>query len=205
MFIFVREKPSWMTITSVIIVLIGAFVLCGNGWNFSEMFTAPTFGDIMSAIAGLFYGIDIAIANVYVKNKNASLFVLIQLVILTIMSFAYALPFEKNLAFSWDYRNLLILVFLGVGCTALCWALRTVCIKHVSAVTCSVIMPMAAVIAAILSAICGLEEFSWNTVVGGLIITVAIIISGVYDAKMEIKKELEKNEEVKDEQDTCQQ
>ena len=54
MFIFVREKPTWMTIVSIVVVLIGAFVLCGNGWNFSEMFTAPTFGDIMSAIAGLF-------------------------------------------------------------------------------------------------------------------------------------------------------
>lgn len=197
MFIFIREKPTWMTILSIVVVLIGAFILCGNGWDFTMMFTAPTFGDIMSAIAGLFFGIDIAIAKAFVKDKNASLFVFIQLIVLTIMSFAYALPFEKDLAFSWDYKNLLILVFLGVGCTAICWALRTICIKHVSAVTCSVIMPMAAVIATFTSVICRVEEFSWNTVVGGLIITIAIIISGVYDAKNE-------NKEVKDEQDTCQ-
>lgn len=194
MFIFVREKPNWMTLLSVVVVLIGAFILCGHGWDFKEMFSAPTFGDIMSAIAGLFFGIDIAIAKAFVKDKNASLFVFIQLIVLTIMSFAYALPFEKNLTFSWDYRNILILVFMGVGCTAICWALRTICIKHVSAVTCSVIMPMAAVIATIISVISRLEEFSWNTVIGGLIITIAIIISGIYDAKKEDMNNLENKE-----------
>ena len=204
MFIFVREKPTWMTLVSIVIVLIGAFILCGNGWDFTAMFTAPTTGDILSAIAGIFFGIDIAVTKVFAKDKNAWLFVFIQLIVLTIMSFIYALPFEKNLAFSWDWKNLLILVFLGVGCTAICWVLRTICIKNVSAVTCSVLMPMSAVIATFTSVICRVEEFSWNTVVGGVIITFAIIISGLYEAKVIDKEKNEENKEEKNEQDSCQ-
>jgi len=142
----------------------------------------------------LFFGIDIAFTKVFAKGKNAWVYVFFQLIILTIMSFVYALPFEKNLAFSWNIWNLLILLFLGVGCTAICWVLRTVCIRNVSAVTCAVLMPMAAVIATLASIICKMENFSWNVVVGGIIITLAIILSGLYDAHVE-KKELLKQQE----------
>ena len=206
MFILVREKPSWSAVFAALACLLGAFVLCGNGWDFSAMFTAPTMGDIFSAIGGVFFGIDIAFTKVFAKGKNPVVYVFFQLVILTIMSFAYALPFEKNLAFSWYFPNILIVIFLGVGCTALCWLMRTDAIKNVSAVTCAVIMPMAAVLATLFSIMFRIEQFSWNVVVGGLIITLAIIISGVYDAKMEKKQlEQEKKEEVENEENTSQQ
>ena len=104
------------------------------------------------------------------------------------MSFAYAIPFEKGLAFTWDYPIRMHLLFIGVICTAVCWVLRTKCIKNVSAVTCAVLMPMSAVVAAVFSFITRMESFSWNVVVGGVIITLAIVISGILDAKKEGKE-----------------
>ena len=211
LFILVREKPTIPAICAAVACLIGSFVLCGKGWNFSEMFTSPTVGDILSAIGGIFFGIDIAFTKVFAKNKNPFVYVFFQLIILTIMSFAYALPFEKGLAFSWLFPNLMILVFLGVICTAVCWVLRTISIKNVSAVTCAVLMPMAAVIATITSIICKTEQFSWNVVVGGLIITLAIVISGVFDAladkkaKAKLENEQSIKEGVDNEQNKCEQ
>ena len=106
MFLLVREKPSIVAIISSIVCLIGAFVLCGKGLDFSEMFTAPTIGDILSAIGGVFFGIDIAFTKVFAKGKNPWVYVFFQLVILTAMVFVYAIPFEKNIAFSWAFPNL---------------------------------------------------------------------------------------------------
>ena len=198
MFILVREKPSLANILAVIGVCVGSFVLCGNGLDFTSMFTTPTIGDILSAIGGIFFGIDIAFTKVFAKNKNATVFVFFQLIVLTIVSFAYALPFEKNLAMSWQFTHILIVLVLGILCTAGCWVLRTVCIKNVSAVTCAVLMPMSAVVAAATSMIFRVEQFSWNVVVGGLIILGAIIASGIYDVKKE-KKDAEKQIENKEE------
>ena len=195
MFLLVREKPSIPAIIAAVACLFGSFVLCGKGWDFTAMFTSPTLGDILSAIGGIFFGIDIAFTKVFAKGKNAWVYVFFQIVILTIMSFAYALPFEKNLAFSWAFPNLMILLFLGVGCTAICWVLRTICIRNVSAVTCAVLMPMAAVIATLISIIFRMEEFSWNVIAGGIIITLAIVLSGIYDARQEKKLELLKAKE----------
>ena len=203
MFILVREKPSIASIGAAIACLIGSFILCGNGWDFSAMFTSPTIGDILSAIGGIFFGIDIAFTKVFAKGKNPYLYVFFQLIILTIISFAYALPFEKNLSFSWAFPNIMILIFLGVLCTAVCWVLRTISIRNVSAVTCAVLMPMAAVIATLTSILFRMEAFSWNVIVGGIIITIAIVLSGLYDAKME-KKEKEVKEVIHDEQNTSE-
>ena len=186
MFILVREKPTIPSICAALACLLGSFILCGKGWDFSEMFSKPTVGDILSMIGGLFFGIDIAFTKVFAKNKNPWVYVFFQLVILTIMSFLYAIPFETKY-FSWRFSHLLILFFLGVICTAICWVLRTISIKNVSAVTCAVLMPMAAVIAALTSIIFKVEAFSWNVIVGGLIITLSIVISGVFDAISEKK------------------
>ena len=199
MFILTREKPSLTSILAAIACLFGSLVLCGDGWNFSAIFTSPTIGDILSCIGGIFFGIDIAFTKVFAKNRDSWVYVFIQLIILTLMSFAYAIPFEKELAFSWKWDHLLILLFLGVACTAICWVLRTVCIKNVSAVTCAVIMPMSAVVATLTSIIFSMEKFSWNVIAGGLIITGAIIASGIYDAKQEKKIE-KKVEETANEQ-----
>ena len=194
MFIFVREKPTLSNILAVIGVCVGSFVLCGNGLDFTSMFTTPTIGDILSSIGGIFFGIDIAFTKVFAKNKNAAVFVFFQFIILTIVSFAYALPFEKNLAMSWKFTHILIVLVLGILCTAVCWVLRTVSIRNVSAVTCAILMPMSAVVAASTSILFHVEQFSWNVVIGGLIILGAIIASGVYDVYKEKQKALEQEE-----------
>ena len=59
-------------------------------------------------------------------------------------------------------------------------------------------MPMSAVVAAFISMICRMEAFSWNVVVGGVVITLAIVLSGIYDARKESKGQ--KKEELVDEQ-----
>lgn len=189
MFLLIREKPTVASICAAIICLVGSFILCGNGFDFTAMFTSPTIGDILSAIAGILFGIDIAFTKVFAKGKNPYVYVFFQLVILTVMALIYSLSFERPLYFSYTYPAILILLFLGIVCTALCWVLRTISIRNVSAVTCAVLMPMSAVICTFTSIIFKLEEFSWNVVAGGIIITLAIVISGIYDARMELKKE----------------
>lgn len=190
-FILTKEKPSIVSVLAALVCVFGAFILCGQGWNFTALFTTPTIGDILSCVGGLFFGIDIAFTKVFARGKNSRMFVFFQLIILTIMSFAYAIPFEKNLTFNWDFPIRMNVLFIGVICTAVCWVLRTKCIQNVSAVTCAVLMPMSAVVAAIFSIALNMESFSWNVVAGGLIITLAIVLSGIYDAKKEAKLKLE--------------
>ncbi|MCR5079415.1 MAG: DMT family transporter [Bacilli bacterium] len=185
MVILTRKAPSIISVFASLFCFLGCFVLCGKGWDFSSLFLAPTLGDVLSALAGALFGANIAFTKVFAKDKDPYVYVFFQLLIMTAISFAYALPFEKGLTFSYMPVHLLTLLFLALVCTIGCWVLRTICIKNVSAVTTAVLNPMSAVIATSLSVVLSMEEFSWNVVIGGLIITLSILISGILDAKKE--------------------
>ena len=181
--IIIKEKPSVATIISCILCLVGAFFLCGDGWDFSSLFKAPTKGDIYSAIGGALFGVNIAFTQVFAKNKNPFVYVSIQMGILTIMSFIYSLAFERPLLFSWDIKNILIVLFLAIICTAGCWIVRTYSVKNINATTIAVMNPMSAVIATSIAIIIGQENFNFNLLVGALIIIASILISSFAQIK----------------------
>lgn len=181
--IIIKERPSVPTIISCILCLVGAFILCGDGWDFSSLFKSPSVGDILSAIAGALFGVNIAFTQVFAKNKNPFVYVSIQMAILTIISFIYSFAFERPLLFSWDYRNILLVLFLAIFCTALCWITRTYAVKNISATTIAVMNPMSAVIATSIAIGLGQDHFSFNLLIGALIIVASILISSLYQAR----------------------
>ena len=187
MLVFARAKPPLLSLLASLGCLVGAFILCGKGFDFSGFFTAPSMGDIFSAIGGFLFGVNIAFAKVFSKDKDPYIYVFFQMVVTAALSFGYAIPFEKDLAFAWNFENIGLVLVLALICTVACWLLRTICIKRVSAVTCAVLNPMSAVIATSLSMGLQMEEFSWNVILGGAIIFIAIILSGLADIHAEKK------------------
>ena len=190
MFLFVREKPTWYSLVSAGICVIGSLVLVGHGFNFLTFFESGNLlGDGLSAIGGLFFGLDIAFTKVFCKNKDPLLYVFFQLCVLTVVSFGYAFIFEgavfKEFAISYNILDILQVVFLGVICTAVCWAARAWAMKYISAVTVSVLVPLSAVICSALSIALKMEEFTMNLLVGGLIILLSIAVSAIFDYRKE--------------------
>ena len=208
MFLFVREKPTWNSLLSAAICVIGSVFLMGNGLNIFHFFSGDTlFGDGLSAIGGLFFGLDIAFTKVFSKDKDPLLYVFFQLVVMTVVSFAYSFIFETSVfhefAFSWSVIDLLQVVFLGVVCTAVCWAARAWAMKYASAVTVSVLVPLSAVVCSVLSISVGLEDFTWNLLIGGLIILLSIAVSAIFDYRKECQTKCIDNQE-EEQHEQCQ-
>ena len=90
MFIFVREKQTWYSIVYALICVVGSLFLVGNGFDFLHFFKSGNIlGDGLSAIGGLFFGLDIAFTKVFCKDKDPLLYVFFQLVILTAVDAGY--------------------------------------------------------------------------------------------------------------------
>ena len=198
MFLFIREKPTWYCIVSGLICVIGSLILVGNGFNFAGFFTSGSLlGDGLSAIGGLFFGLDIAFTKVFCKGKDPLIYVFLQICVMTVISFAYAFIFEGQvfhvLAFAFDIRSVLMVVFLGVICTAICWVARAWAMRYVDAMTVSLLVPLSAVVASILSIAYMIEEFTLNLLVGGLIILISIAISAIFDYRRGIKTQNEED------------
>ena len=186
MFIFVREKPTWYSIVSALICVVGSLVLVGNGFNFASFFNSGSLlGDGLSAIGGLFFGLDIAFTKVFCKDKDPLIYVFLQICVMTVISFIYAFVFEgqvfRVLQYDFNIRSVLMVVFLGVICTAVCWVSRAWAMRYVDAMTVSLLVPLSAVVASILSIAYMIEEFTLNLLVGGLIILISIAISAIFD------------------------
>lgn len=186
MFIFVREKPTWYSIVAALICVVGSIFLIGNGFAILHFFDNVTFlGDGFSAIGGLFFGLDIAFTKVYCKDKDPLLYVFLQLCVLTVVCFAYSFIFEgaifHTIAFSIDWLSVLEVLFLGIVCTALCWVARAWAMKYIDALTVSLLVPLSAVVATTLSIAFGMEQFTLNLLIGGLIILLSIAVSAIFD------------------------
>ena len=200
MFIFVREKPTWYSIVSALICVVGSLFLVGNGFDFLHFFKSGNIlGDGLSAIGGLFFGLDIAFTKVFCKDKDPLIYVFLQLCVLTVVSFIYTFAFEgamfHEMHFTIDWLPVLEVVFLGVVCTAVCWVARAWVMKSIDAVTVSVLVPLSAVVASVLSIAFKMEEFTWNLLIGGLIILLSIAVSTIFDYRKGCKSTATDNNE----------
>ena len=209
MFIFIREKPTWYSIVSAVICVIGSVFLVGNGFDFLHFFKSGSLlGDGLSAIGGLFFGLDIAFTKVFCKDKDPLLYVFFQLCVTTVVAFIYTFAFEgpifHEIHFSFDWLPLLEVAFLGVICMAVCWVSRAWSMKYIDAITVSLLVPLSAVVASTLSIAFQMENFTINLLIGGLIILISIAISAIFDYRKgcRLRKEAitaidnENNEEV---------
>ena len=175
---------------TALICVVGSLFLVGNGFDFLHFFRSGNLlGDGLSAIGGLFFGLDIAFTKVFCKDKDPLLYVFFQLVVLTVVATGYSFIFETNVfhefACSFKILDLLQVIFLGVVCTALCWVARAWAMKSIDAVTVSLLVPLSAVIASVLSICLHLEEFTWNLLIGGIIILLSIAVSALFDYRKE--------------------
>ena len=186
MFIFVREKPTWYNVVAALICVVGSLFLMGNGFDFLHFFDGGSLlGDGLSAIGGLFFGLDIAFTKVFCKDKDPLIYVFLQLCVVTVMSFIYTFAIEgavfNETHFTFDWLPMLEVIFLGVIGMAVCWVARAWAMKYIDAVTVSVLVPLSAVVASILSISFKMEEFTINLLIGGLIILLSIAVSAIFD------------------------
>lgn len=195
LFVFVKKKPSILTVLASITCLAASFVL---GDVFS---TGLSFGiaDILNALAGIFYGINIAFTGIYAKKFHAPLYVMIQLFVQAIVSAIIAVAFNfityggepmDKIVFTPDPWLILGLIGIGILTNAVCWTIRTTAMKYVSANVVAVIMPFSAVVTGIVSVILGMDTLSSTLLIGAALGLAASFMSSAGDI-MENKKAAE--------------
>ena len=186
LFIFIKKKPSILTVLASITCLAASFVL---GDVFSDNLT---FGiaDVLNALAGVFYGINIAFTGIFAKKFHAPLYVMIQLFVQAAVSAIIAVAFNfityggepmDKIVFTPDVWLILGLIGIGIITNAVCWTIRTTAMKYVSANVVAVIMPFSAVITGIVSVILGMDSLSSTLIIGAALGLAASFMSSAGD------------------------
>lgn len=192
LFITVRKKPTLLTIISVVICLIGSFILCGG-----NMAGGFGIGEILCSLAGCLYGVNIAITGNHAKKVYAPLFVMVQTWIQCGVSLLSALVLNfvkingvalEQFQFTFDVGLIALLAVIGLISNTLCWTVRTNAMKHVGAGAVAIIMPFSAVVTGVLSVLIGTDKITSNLVIGALLGFLAAMLSGLDDV-LESKKQ----------------
>ena len=190
LYLCAREKPTWLKVAACALCFVGSGIIALKGGV--DDFWSIGLGEWLAILSGVFYGVNIAATGIYSKKLDSSLFVFIQLSLLTVISLAYSLIVEwgiqGTMAISFEWESVLCVLFLALISTALCWALRTSCFKRIPVVVVAVIMPFSSVITGVLSVAFGMDELTWNLVVGGLIVLAAILLAELGDVFKEKKE-----------------
>ena len=188
MFFLVKKKPNALTVAAALLCLVSSFIL-GDILSVGLSFGVS---DILNALAGVFYGVNIAFTGIYAKKLTAKLYVMIQLFVQAVSSALMAVLFHfvpiggaPIDPFIFTPKILLILaVFaLGIMTNAVCWTLRTSAMKYVSPSAVAIIMPFSAAVTGVLSVILGMDQISWTLVVGAILGLAAALISSLGDLK----------------------
>ncbi len=186
MFIFTKEKPTIFKILGAILCLAGSFIL--SGVNFSSGEIAFGLGELLCSLAGVMFGVNIAMTGAFSKKLDSALYVMIQMGVYIFVGIGYALisslpvfggSFETSFYFKLTPLSVTLLVGATLLCSTLCWILRTNCMKYIDATIIAIVTPCSAVVTGVVSVFLGTDSFSSSLLIGGLVAIFAVIISGL--------------------------
>ena len=185
-FLVVRKRPSVLTAIACILCLFSSMVLAGvldTGLRFSA-------ADILNALAGLLYGVNIAFTGLYAKRFIPSLYVMlfvqvgfyaVMTVVLHFVSIGGA-PVDP-IFFAPSLPLLLAIVGIGVLASALCWTMRTSAMRYVSPTVVAVMMPFSAVVTAVIAVLAGQDSATPSLLLGAGFGLAAGLLSALGDVR----------------------
>jgi drug/metabolite transporter (DMT)-like permease len=187
MIILTRKKPSIYKLIAAVICLVGCFVLAGG-----EADIGFGIGEALCSLAGILYGVNIALTGFFAKKLYAPLYVFIHMCVHAVASSISAVVFgsvEFNgapispIKFEWNIPIILLIAAIAIVSNTLCWTVRTNAMKRVDPTVVAIMMPFSSVVTAIISMIAGLDTLSHTLVIGAVLVLSATVLSGLADAK----------------------
>lgn len=170
-YLFFKKKVNIYNIISVVVALIGMFIISYD----KEGFDSINIGDIYTFICAIMVAFHITTASYFQKKYDfdPALFVLANVVTAMILSFVFMTSFEVFPQI--ELIDLWPLIFLGILNTALGFLVQSYALKVSLPTKISLIVSLEGVFAAIGSVLIIGEVLSLQVVVGGL-----LIIGGVF-------------------------
>ncbi len=203
LFLFIRKRPGFLTVFSSILCLAGCFILSGlnlsGGISFGK-------GEILCALAGILYGVNIAATGVYAKKLDAMLYVMIQIWMNAVVSGVAIIALDRitvngapieAIVFSLDWKYLLSIAGLAILISAFGWIIRTQSLKYVNPSVVAVLMPFSSVVTGVVAVCAGKDKLAYPLLGGGAIILLSSILSSIADVREDNSKS-DKNQEGSD-------
>ena len=135
-----------------------------------------SFGDMLTIISGLFYGVHIVMSAKYIEGRSVAVLTFVQFATAMVLSWAFAMT---NAVFPAHISSgsVVSIVYLSIMCTAVCFALQMFGQKYTPPTTTALIMTLESVFGTIFSVWFGSEHLNGKLICGFILIVTAILLS----------------------------
>ena len=174
-----KMRPRWIMFVGVAVAIVGLVVL---NFKNDDMGAKNTWiGDVVTIICAVMFALQIFWTDYSLKKGKIDYVQMTfwQIAVGALLFVVYSAIFESryysSLSFdlSYSWWRLLIIIFGG---TAFAYYSQTFAQHNLNATETSLILACESPIGAFLSMIIAIEPFSWQTIVGGLLVIAAVIL-----------------------------
>jgi drug/metabolite transporter (DMT)-like permease len=164
-----KKNPEWYSWVGVVMAVVGLGLLSLDGWNL------PSIGDVYVLGCALCFGFQIVLLEKYSPRMNGFLLSMAQFIWIGMLAFVTAAPKLPEIM-KFSTSTWLVILYLGVMATAVCFLVQTIAQRYVPAIRASLIMqtePIVGVFFAWLLLGEGLNLKQW---IGAFIILAAVAV-----------------------------
>lgn len=171
-FLLYRKKPTYFGLAAVGLSLIGLWLLSGG---MKELNT----GDILTLAAAMSYAIHILLADRYLKGGADPYIICFQQFAFVGILSLFLGAFDSSVLILHDNSAIWIIIFLAIFPTLSAFVIQLMAQKVISPLRVSLIFAFEPVFAALFAWTLGGELFRIEQAMGGLLIFIAMIVSGL--------------------------
>lgn len=167
-----KVKPGSSVFASCAISLIGLVVI---SLDFTKDFTLQI-GDLFSLLSAAMFAAQIVSIGEMSKFIDYCELVFMEFLTAAILSVSFYILTEREACLCADLSSVLSLLYLGIVCTCICFLLQAWAMRNVNSTRGAVIMSTEALFGTIISILAGSDQLTWRILIGGLLITSAVIL-----------------------------
>ena len=174
--ILIRIKPKPTQIIAAVLCFAGITMLMSNNIFGATNGKDELFGDFLTLICGLFFGVHISLLGIYSKKHDAIALTIVQMITCAFISLVAALLFE-DVPRHMSGQTIGAILYLGLLSTCLAYLVQTVAQKYTTPSHASLIMSLECVIGSILSVIIFKDVFTPLMWAGSAVTFASVVLS----------------------------
>lgn len=171
-FILLGKKIKVQHILSIILTLIGIWILTGGMSQINK-------GDILTLICAFFFGMHMVMIAYYSKTVEIYTLAIGQMLVTSLLGFLAALIYNVPIVDEVNNTSLLILLFVGLVPSALCFLFQNIGLKQMDESKGSIILSTEALWGVLFSVLLLGEKVTVFVLIGGLLMFLAVFIDEI--------------------------
>ncbi len=168
-----RKMPSIKVFVAAILSIVGIWFLTGidpNNLAFNK-------GDILTMMCAFFFAVQIFITGKYATDIDTTVIVFLQFLVATILSACIFFATDGNIQPFFTLKGSMSMLYLAVFSTGFAYFVQAYALKYVDSSRTTIILGTEGLFGTIFSVLLKIDEPSSSMFIGGIIITIALIIA----------------------------